>query len=741
MIFKTTPSLAFIYQLFHKNNYEFLSSNFKEIVDKMDKSLTFEYQDAIECALNLDYHKWNFVKKFISILKDYLKVDYYTEIDPNFIIEIFKKEVIELQKGYITVLHAKHVGYLVYDIIYQIVTGSYEGYKQKCKRSQDHPNEEALSIYNRLFNSSSITDHSENIRSRLISCNITLLNNLFNSGESTLDYLYGIGSQYYPSEILKNMNLSKKSTIDIIKITNKISKLSTNNILVFYSIPFSKINTYVYASKAYGIKLSDFNIEQFYYMYLDQIPWMENFGYFSDSQVRIIDLCLTKYGYKDGIRVNQMIDVPQNDLDELLKQIENIFIHDLELIEKISNQIDLPDTKKKNPLKSIKGYKTTVFQKNNQSRFDLKTYLEEVSDILGNDYDEIPYLEKKMLKKTDDAIFYASKIIKGRFKDAEKIISKDVDKILDYTNKVIKDRWIEVEDLILSQGTYDQIKKYENKYFDGYWLKAQPIFLMMQLTIPEYNRFFLENKLFEYLSGNRWKEFENFLLTTTDFNNSYIRHLELGIKYTQKIIGKRWKNFENRIIEILNSYNSGKINSYIKNPNIIINAVFEYCNIIIKGRWTNVEKSLIDLDKNIRSSSSLYWNYDKNWLIYYAKNIIQGRWEDLEKYLLENIDSFPIIFDYIENFIGNRWKEFEEKILHKLNEFIKNPEFYDTDDIAIIILIIIRYSNMFIKRRWENADQLIKILFKKLSFSKFLETIDKKYQDEIITYFENEMKN
>jgi hypothetical protein len=463
MTFKTTPTLACIYQLFHKDNYEYLSDNLKKIVDEMDKSIHFDYEDAVNCALNLDHPKWNFVKYFLDTLKyllkngnftDYLYV-YKTNIDTNFLLDIFKKEAIELQKGNITVLHGKNMEFLVYDIFYQLVSGSYEGYKPKCQRKDDHPDEKAINLYNELFQIKK-NDNDDDVRKRVISGNITLLNNIFHGGESTLlDYLYFNGSQLYPIDLLKNMNLSKKSLVEIIKYTNKISKQITNSILVLYSIPITKMDIYVYPSKPLGFRLGEYNIKEFYDLYLNKTPWKKYFDFFQDSQVRIIDLCLTKYGYQDGIRVYQMIDIPQKKLDKILKEIESFVLSDIDLIERLSSQIDLPKKKKKTPLKSIKGYETTLL-KEKVNKESIRQYIEGIKDIIVEDYEKIPYFEKKMIKTPNDVMFYASEIIMGRFKEGEKTI--------------------------LSKGTYEQIKEYEKKYFNGFWEEAQPILFLMELT-------------------------------------------------------------------------------------------------------------------------------------------------------------------------------------------------------------------------------------------------------------------
>ena len=134
-IFKITPSLAFIYQISNPENKKYSLP-----VGFTVPNFVFTFEDAIECSENLDSPKWNIVNRYLEhFIKDVEKMEktlnLKNKVDKEFLLELLKKEVLELQKGNLTFLHSKNLSYLVLDIISQLISGSYEGFKPKCLRN------------------------------------------------------------------------------------------------------------------------------------------------------------------------------------------------------------------------------------------------------------------------------------------------------------------------------------------------------------------------------------------------------------------------------------------------------------------------------------------------------------------------------------------------------------------------------------------------------------------------------
>jgi hypothetical protein len=486
-IYPITPSLAFIYQVLNKENYNYLPSyHYKLIADKISSSFT--YQDALDCCQDLDHPKWSTVKLFldeigIEVLKQVFKdlfEDYdITKYDPDFLLDIFKKEVIEMKKGNATVLHAKNSGFLVLDIISQLISGSYEGYKLKCQRNENDPEQKALSIYDEMKFNDTNNDSAPELRSRLIAGNVSIFNNSFISGESTFLFYFFQGSIGFPSFLIKDLQLSKKTTLSIIRLANKINKLN-ENVMGIYSFPYDKMDIYVYPAVAYGYKNEDWNIYDYYDFYCGETAWKDTFKRIYYSQVRIVDLCFTKYAYDDGVRFRQYINNSQQELNKYLNELKKIVLSDQDLIEKISQRIDISNKPLKNPLESIVATDSKLINKNkNISR--LETYLEDLSSILSENQDPIPYFEKKIHKSKSINLTqkYIKNILKNRWPEGEKIIleSKDPVVLYEYARDIIKGRWPEAEQIILESKDPKILYEYANDVIQGRWPEAEQIIL------------------------------------------------------------------------------------------------------------------------------------------------------------------------------------------------------------------------------------------------------------------------
>jgi hypothetical protein len=539
-----TPTLAFIYQVLNVQksdkdlvlNYlttveqSRLITEYFDMIEKTKFSLKFSYQDAIECSTKIDSPKWEIVEKFMNLFEKYDNYS-FNGVDVPFLMELFKKEATELQKGNLTFIHSKSVGFFVLDVISKMITGSYEGYRQKCQRDENNPNEKALEIYNKLnfdpyypgyifstyeelMESDKLSDtwndknnrrndNNSDIRSRVISCNINILNNAFNTGESTLQFLFDDGGIGFPTRLINDLGLSKESTKKINLLSMDMYKIATNMLDIF-SIPINKLDKYVYLAQAYGYKdtKNPDNIYEFFDIYLGETPWKGKFIDMYISQVRIIDLCLNKYGYKDGVRVYQMIDIDDNQLNVYLKKIEDIVMKENELLEKIKGRTDQPVKTKSNPFKKIKTVKRTL-----QKDLDASLLLKYLIDT--NTEERIPEIENIVLEealnsggyqkgyhkklKTEELFYtineYANKVIKGRWKEAEKMLlelnpENSGRLIREYIRNVLSKypgRWKQYEDFISKIDILDSSEYLEVlKKLPERWLDLEEYFLIQK---------------------------------------------------------------------------------------------------------------------------------------------------------------------------------------------------------------------------------------------------------------------
>jgi hypothetical protein len=408
--FQITPSLAFIYQLTNPENKGYLPDKFT-IPD-----FVFTYEDAKECSQSITSKKWKLVEKYIDIfekdvhknLRDYLKGE---KFDKAFLLDLLKKEVLELQKGNITLLHAKNLQYLVLDIISQLISGSYEGFKPKCLRKEDEIEKTALDIIKKLFQLPKVAksyskDHEPEIRKRVISVNTTIFNNAFYLGESTLGFFY-YGSVLEPSEMIKYLKLDDKMEKFVSDLMNKIIKIG-KHLIMMYSIPLDKIQTYIYPSKAFGEIDKQPNIYKNYNSYLSEEPWKSKFNYQYQKQYRIVDLCYTKYGYKDGIRIYQLTDIPVDKLEEFVKKIDRKLSKEKEISDWFVNYIDIAEKKRPKPLRSIRFFKSgkllqpsesTMMTMESKSRSSRST---RDTAVRGSKRDPIVISDDEMDRRTDE---------------------------------------------------------------------------------------------------------------------------------------------------------------------------------------------------------------------------------------------------------------------------------------------------------------------------------------------------
>jgi hypothetical protein len=386
--FRLTSTLAFIYQISNPENKGYLPNGFKE------PSFIFTYNDAIECSEDIHSPKWKIVEKYLDQFEKEAQISIHHKVDKKFLLDLFKKEALEFQKGNVTFLHSKNLKYLILDIISQLVSGSYEGFKPKCLRKNKDVNSKALDIVKKLFGSKELAsiyakDHDPSIRKRLISTNITLFNNAFVLGESTLEFLYS-GSVLGPSTLLSSLGLDKSSENFVNKLMNDIEKIG-NHLIVMYSIPMNKVDKYVYPSKPFGtIDSIQPDVYKNLEDYLSSKPWKSKFDYNYKKQTRLVDLCYTKYGFDDGVRIFQLTDIPVDDLEKFITKIDKKLSKQTILNEWIVKYIDISKDKRPSPLKSIRSYRSKKFLvSSKESTDDMDSFTRDKEEILSEIVPEV----------------------------------------------------------------------------------------------------------------------------------------------------------------------------------------------------------------------------------------------------------------------------------------------------------------------------------------------------------------
>lgn len=107
---------------------------------------------------------------------------------------------------------------------------------------------------------------------------------------------------------------------------------------------------------------------------------------------------------------------------------------------------------------------------------------------------------------------------------------------------------------------------------------------------------------------------------------------------------------------------------------------YNYCQKIIKGRWTEAEQNILE-----KGSPKL--------IFLYAKNIIKDRWTEAEQKILQ---SKEYVYQYAM-LMKSRWFEGERVLLEKHSVGIEQrTNFWNFE--------LIKYCEEIIKDRWEEAE-------------------------------------
>lgn len=225
-----------------------------------------------------------------------------------------------------------------------------------------------------------------------------------------------------------------------------------------------------------------------------------------------------------------------------------------------------------------------------------------VTNAMGGE--RFPEVETKIAKDPQQAVIYATDVIKGPWPEAEPYIMRDPKKAITYAKNVLKKRWPEAEDAIKTDpfaATY-----YARDVIRKRWPAAEPYIMKVPVTAMTY--------MHEVIKGP-WPEAEPYI----------IKDLRVAVEYARDVIGGRSPELETYIM---------------KDPTSAV----EYAKNIIKKRWPEAEPYIMK---------------DHRIAIEYARDVIDGRWPKAEPYIMKDAGS---ALGYARSVLKKRWPEAEDTI-------------------------------------------------------------------------------
>lgn len=367
-----TPTLAMFYQVINNKDEYFFDQagdwlNFYGFKSKDSiRKIKFSYDEALEATMNLDSELWNdkiiritynlyrdlmFMYKIYNIntrTPDALEPD----IKLDFLIDIFKQEAIERQKGNITFIHSRNFLFKIMNSFVSIIGNQNTTYLPKCKLKDKSP-KKAREKYKEIYNS--MPDDPNSIRpdnipiygERLISVNLSLLNNIYHPGESSFFwFIDNFGNMSSIRSILESQIKDKKlmmkinNLFDIITAKRNENYQQKGNTFLLFSFPENKLEDYVFTSN-FGARIDIKHKDLISYLkkYLGRKLWGNDFQSMYNTQFRIMDLCYDKYGKKDGVEVYEF-EQESFDEDDIEFTIKKNFT--TKELEKLSLLTDIP---------------------------------------------------------------------------------------------------------------------------------------------------------------------------------------------------------------------------------------------------------------------------------------------------------------------------------------------------------------------------------------------------------------
>ena len=360
-----TPSLAMLYQITNNNPDVIQLDSAGESTSYMwgnTRKIKLSYEEAIEATKNINSPIWN--DKILRLIfnlffdfKQFTQSDIIfglIELDFNFLLDIFKQEALERQKGKITFVHGRHAIFKIMNSFVSLITNQEAFFLPRCKIQNKSPKkakDKYKEIYETLPQEVKVKAPDSVVpflQERLISTNISILNNIFSMGSSSFAYFLNEGGKTSPTEILrkqiKHPKLFEKIDLfvkNLILSRNEISNVGQS--LLMFSFPEKIVDDYVFPSNRgarTNIKYQDLNL--FIQKYLGKKLWKKDFQIMYSTQCRIFDLCYYTFGKDDGIEIFEF-DQSKMSTTDIEFTIRNKFTIK-ELVQLTEVLTDLPST-------------------------------------------------------------------------------------------------------------------------------------------------------------------------------------------------------------------------------------------------------------------------------------------------------------------------------------------------------------------------------------------------------------
>ena len=302
----------------------------------------------------------------------------------------------------------------------------------------------------------------------------------------------------------------------------------------------------------------------------------------------------------------------------------------------------------------------------------------------------------KLLTCPTAAVCYASNMLRRRWPEAEIAIAGNPSAAASYAVDVIGGRWPSAEPMIASDAIASLA--YATMALQGAFAEGEPALMQISWIAGEYTKAVLHGRWPAYeahleaelrsvvddgyrvtvdmqyymrcAGAFRWPAAENAILKFGDA--SYV------LTYAEQL-GERWKAGEAYLLDLSKA-----------------NALVDYANVVIKGRWQQAEAVI---QSDLRASLT------------YARDVIGDRWPEAEAALASDGD---LAAQYAREVIKGRWEAAEATILTSPRaaatyaETILNRPWPEAESVILDDGIAAAgYAERVLERRWPEAEAAI----------------------------------
>ena len=331
-ILSLSSTLAWLYQYDQATPLE-LSSLFPGYtLPKLDEPITYNQcvlmtrRDVLSSTINKIVRQLVYFLVITVLGRSREKYDQVVSI----VQEAIDKEIYYRTKGYVVFFHAQKSGFYILD------QASYRSnnhpFTPACKKSSsNYPLAPDRALYELQMNINS--DQDPSYGARLISVNYSIFGNFSfdDLGESSQSFLINNTSLFIkPANLVSLIDVPDQSKHILeqmlIEEQDRRYKDRLPGRLLLIAIPCDKIDEFVYNSRQVGslYRVKTPKVSQFLSStYLS--PQKQSFNEINLAQARILDLCFTEYGKKQGIIIESFDAIPNDEKVMINQQLAMLF--------------------------------------------------------------------------------------------------------------------------------------------------------------------------------------------------------------------------------------------------------------------------------------------------------------------------------------------------------------------------------------------------------------------------------